>query len=191
VTSTENALQRRIVTEETTMHRALLDDLWVLFKETFAPLNTRAAARHGLTRKEFDVELGDERMRVWVARDRADKAIGFAAMTPAVELVEWISPAFYRARAHGRPVFYGALLAIQGAHQTSGLFAELMDVMLVEVHAAGGIFAYDLCGFNAERLGLASRVIGRASKLGPAIQEEVDTQRYFCVSFDDEEEVNP
>jgi GNAT superfamily N-acetyltransferase len=161
------------------------DALWALFAVTFEPLRRRAAARHMLTRDEFDAELGADAVIKLVARDHHGNPVALATMSTKISSFEWINADFYEHRFGAAPVFYVGLVAIDPAHQGDGLLSPLIDALLERVHAGRGVLAFDLCAFNDTQVDLAQKALARARLLAPARGQTLDTQTYYCVSFDD------
>jgi hypothetical protein len=160
------------------------DALWALFATTFEPLRRRAAARHLLTRHEFDAELCAGGVIKLVARDHHGEPVALATLSTTISSFDWINPEFYEHRFGATPVFYVGLVAIDPAHQGDGLLSPLIDAMLERVHAGGGVLAFDLCAFNDTQIQLSEKALARARILAPARAQILDTQTYYCVSFD-------
>jgi hypothetical protein len=161
------------------------DALWAMFTTTFEPLRQRAAARHLLTRHEFEAELCANGVIKLVARDQHGDPVALATLSTTISSFDWINPDFYAHRFGATPVFYVGLVAIDPAHQHDGLLSPLIDAMLERVHAGGGVLAFDLCAFNDTQIHLSEKALARARILAPARGQVLDTQTYYCVSFDD------
>jgi hypothetical protein len=161
------------------------DALWTLFAITFEPLRRRAAARHMLTRDEFGAELCADGVIKLVARDRHGDPVALATMSTRISSFDWINAEFYQHRFGTTPVFYVGLVVIDPAHQGDGLLSPLIDAIVERVHAGGGVLAFDLCAFNDTQAHLSQKTLARARLLAPARGQILDTQTYYCVSFDD------
>jgi GNAT superfamily N-acetyltransferase len=172
------------ISAESQLSASEMDDLWSLFVVAFEPLRHRAAARHVLTREEFVAEVSADQVIRLVGRNDEGRAVALATMSTDIDVFDWINADFYTERFGSTSVFYVGLVVIDPAHQGGGLLSPLIDAILERVRDEGGVLAFDLCAFNDSRMLLSEKTLARARLLSPARSEILDTQTYYCISFD-------
>jgi hypothetical protein len=157
-----------------------------IYRRSFEPLRTRAAARHLLTAEEFAEEMADDRIDKYVARSPDGRAVGLTTLTADLSTVAWISPDYYRARwpehaSDGRLYYLGYTLA-DASHQRAGVFEAMLDAFADRMVAEDAVMAWDMCAFNVETVGFADAVERMFGDRCPA-PAVVDTQRYYAADF--------
>jgi len=154
---------------------ALAEELFELYLENFGPLATLAAARHVLTREEWDHEMQDERIDKFLVVSDTGEIVGLMTAVRDLDAVPWVSKEFFEARYPGRTVQYQGLTMIKKEHRSIELLLSLFH-RGVESTPEGAVIAFDCSEYNVSR-GYLDR-IGFAT--GAPI-EEVDVQRYYAL----------
>jgi hypothetical protein len=159
-----------------------IDAFYGFYRAAFAPLQTRAAARHVLTRDEFNEEMRDRRIDKYVAWD-GDTAVGLTTMTNDLASVLWIEPAFYVARhpehAARRTLFYLGYILVDPSPGVSTFraFRLMAETLLQRVADAGGVLAFDVSRYNDD--GEVGPMIARLLRGFGTEAEAVDVQTYY------------
>ena len=163
------------------------DSLYRLYRGSFEPLRTRAAARQVLTRREFFSEMEDHRIDKYIAWENEEDPAGMITVTRHLEAVPWISPEYYAARFpeqwSRRAIYYlGFTLARPALRRTS--FLDTIVRFCVEpLVAEKAVIAYDLCSHNSDTLGFSTRIAEMLQRFSAAQPVELDTQVYYGVNF--------
>lgn len=172
------------VTARSAVDSLTAEQLWSLYVEAFDPLQARAAARHVLTRDDFDLEVLDARVVKYVASDATGRIVGLGTLCNDLSTVPWISPAFYQRhypRAFAtRSLFYCGLIMVHPQSRGTGTFLHLATAIGRDIGAAGGSLAADMCQFNVDELQLAQTVTAVMRRTwGSAVRSDVDRQSYM------------
>jgi hypothetical protein len=163
------------------------ESLYRIYRRSFAPLRTRAAARQVLTRGEFFSQMKDPRIDKYIAWEGEDEPIGMVTVTRYLDAVPWISPDYY---AHRYPeqwsrkaIYYlGFTLARPAIRRTS--FLDTIVRFCVEPLAAEkAVIAYDVCSYNNDVLGFSTRIAEMLRRFSNAEPVELDAQVYYAVNF--------
>lgn len=151
-----------------------------LYLEVFGPLRYAAAARHILTRDEWDEEMSDDRVMKIVAWHGHDP-VGISLVALDLNAVPWVSPEFYQMRYPGRPVYYCGISLVLPEYQGLSLFSRMMRQGFDRVRRDGAIAAWDCAVVTQEQTGLIEKLISVPNGEFPLVPEIVDTQTYFVV----------
>jgi hypothetical protein len=172
-----------------TVDAELADECWDFYRETFSPMETRAATRHVMFREEFDSLMADARLTKFFSRD--DEGLtGFAVMTDDLDAVPLISPPYFRRNwpdlyAQRRIiycVFIGARPGPRGKGVFVGLQREIYETMVAPVD---GVVVLDVCLWNEQEKNLpwaVENIVGEISGRG-ARATRVDSQSYWLYEF--------
>lgn len=164
----------------------LSDQLWPIYATAFEPLRTQAAARHVLTRSEFDAELDDPRITVYVATDD-DRPLGLATLTNDLDAVPWISPDYYRSRypeeAARQAIYYIPFACTDTSRARPGVFWLLTQAFCAPAVETAGVLAYDICASNNASLDFARKMEVWYRRLGARHVEHVDSQHYYAAHY--------
>ncbi|GMA30020.1 hypothetical protein [Litorihabitans aurantiacus] len=159
---------------------------WPVYEAAFAPMATRAAARHLLTRDEFAEEMGDDRILKLLARDEG-RAVAMTTIATDVSAVPWISPDYYRAKhpealARNALWYVGYTLAHPSERRTTA-FVDMLDA-LIDMLADGRVtVGYDVSRFNDLSHHFADHLFRRARRVSDLTADEVDVQTYYTATF--------
>jgi hypothetical protein len=173
-----------LITMETTLSDATVEEFLVVYRESFAELDDKAAARQSLTDDEFREEMHTERVLKFVAWDSAARPVALAFVATDLEVVPWISPQYYALRypehfARSVIFYFGALLVRPG-HRGGVISYALLKELTRFVAANGGIAAFDCCQFNDDAVGLPELIGAVASEVCEVDRQEIDAQRYYA-----------
>jgi hypothetical protein len=166
----------------------LLEPAWEFYRTTFAPLSTRAATRHLMTRPEFEALVADRRALKFLTTDDGGLT-GLSVMSADLDAVPLISPPFFEANwperyAENRLVycvFIGAVPGDRGDGVFVALQQEIYDRMVAPVDAA---VLLDICMWNETTLRLPWAVEGILTRIsGSARATRVDSQSYWLYEF--------
>ncbi|GGK04400.1 hypothetical protein GCM10010123_37930 [Pilimelia anulata] len=171
------------VTVESVLPARHVDAMFDLYVEAFAPLATKAVARHVLTRPEFAAEMADPRIEKYVAWDGDDRPVGLSTLALDLAAVPWVNPAHLAARypeQHARgAIFYLGFTLVRHDLQGSRTYLELNNRAAIRSRAARAVVGIDVCAYNrARNLPRSFAMIGRRHGFGFG---EVDQQRYFVL----------
>lgn len=169
---------------ETVVNGADLEVLHLLYLRAFAPLVTRAAARHVLTRAEFDGEMADPRILKVLVRDDAGRPVGLTTLTHDLAAVPWINPSYFWTRfpdAAGRgALFYLGYIFIDPDRRRSQALLLMASEIKTQMEAARAVIGFDISAFTDEH------GIGRWSGwlFGPmSTVSALDTQTYSVADY--------
>lgn len=174
------------VTIERTITPALHDPLYAIYLAAFTPLAGRAAMCHVLTMESFVALLVDPAVMKVVAWDTDGAPAGLATLTTDLS-TEMIGAEFYTRRfaeAHAAgALYYLGFLLVRPDAQRSGVLQRLIRGIVDQVSTAGGVVAFDVCGYNDDTFQFAKVASTLAARIRPAVLEKVDVQTYYAVSF--------
>jgi len=174
------------VTVEHEITAALHDALYAIYVAAFTPLAAQAAMCHVLTKESFVALLMDHGVMKIVAWDDDGVPAGLATLTTDLS-TEIIGEEFYIRRfpdAHAAgALHYLGFLLVRPDAQRSGVLQRLIRGVVEQVSAAGGVIAFDVCGYNDETFQFAKTASALAARIRPSTLEKIDVQTYYAVSF--------
>jgi hypothetical protein len=178
---------RAEVTFETTVEGDVAERFWDLYLTAFEPLRVRAAARHVLTREEFDDEMADPRVLKLLAHDEAGEAVGLTTLATDLAAVPWVSPEYFAARypehaARGAVWYIGFTLAHPGRRATR-TFMDMVDALVAHLAEHRVVCAYDVSRFNDDSLRFADNLRRHLERTRDVTVETVDQQTYYATTF--------
>lgn len=169
---------------ETVVDGADLEVLHPLYLRAFAPLVTRAAARHVLTRGEFDSEMADPRILKVLVRDDDGSPAGLTTLTRDLTAVPWVNPSYFWTRfpdAAGRDaLFYLGYIFIDPDRRRSQALLLMAAEIKTHLEARRGVVGFDTSAYTNEH------GIGRWSGwlFGPmSTVSSLDTQTYSAADY--------
>jgi GNAT superfamily N-acetyltransferase len=169
---------------ETVVDGSDLEVLHPLYLRAFAPLVTRAAARHVLTRAEFDGEMADPRILKVLVRDDDGVPAGLTTLTRDLTAVPWVNPSYFWTRfpdAAGRDaLFYLGYIFIDPDRRRSQALLLMASEIKTHLEAARGVVGFDTSAYTNEH------GIGRWSGwlFGPlSTVSGLDTQTYSVADY--------
>lgn len=161
-----------------------LEVLHPLYLRAFAPLVTRAAARHVLTRAEFDGEMADPRILKVLVRDDDGIPAGLTTLTRDLTAVPWVNPSYFWTRfpdAAGRDaLFYLGYIFIDPDRRRSQALLLMASEIKTHLAEARGVVGFDTSAYTDEH------GIGRWSGwlFGPlSTVSALDTQTYSVADY--------
>jgi GNAT superfamily N-acetyltransferase len=172
------------ITTERVLAASVVAAFYPLYAAAFAPLRTRAAARHVLTADEFAAEMADERIDKYVVWDDSGAPVAMTTLATDLAAVGWISPEYFAARhpdefARGA-VFYLGYTLVHPEHANQGVFQLMTDTIERRCAEVRAVCAFDVCAYNdAGRVG--RRIALLAS--GNWNVDAVDVQTYYAASW--------
>nr|KEP23831.1 hypothetical protein DA06_04385 [Georgenia sp. SUBG003] len=178
---------RAQVSTSRTLSDDLIDEFWPTYLAAFEPLETRAAARHVLTREEFEEEMRDERILKVLAHDHEGRAAGLTTLATDLAAVPWVSSEFHARlypehAARGAIYYVGFTLAHPG-HRRSLVFVDMLDALIDILVTGRVVCAYDVSRYNDETLRFAEHLFARARSVSDLEVERVDVQTYYAATF--------
>lgn len=160
---------------------------WSLYRASFEPLRTRAAARHIFSREEFYESLHDPAVLKYIGRDQDGVVQGLGTMSTDLSALPWISPDYFAARFPdqyaSQKIYYVGIVLVHPEHQGGELFPLTMRTMLGRAQQEGAIGAFDVCRFNDEVVGLPRKLQAAVDGVAGRVQV-LDVQTYYSVTFD-------
>jgi hypothetical protein len=173
-----------LITMERKLDEATTDDFLVLYREAFAPLAEKAAARQSLTDDEFREEMTEESVLKFVAWDDARGAVALAFVATDLSVIPWISVPYFAARfpeeyARGALYYFGALL-VRSDRRGGTASMQLLKELTRFVSMNRGIAAFDCCQYNEETIGLPELVAAGGRQVCEIDTRPLDSQRYFA-----------
>ena len=161
-----------------------LEVLHPLYLRAMAPLVTRAAARHVLTRDEFDDEMADPRILKVLVRDDDGVPVALTTLTRDLAAVPWVNPSYFWTRfpdAVGRnAMFYLGYIVVDPDRRRSRALLLMAAEVKQHLVAARGVVGYDICAYNTDH------GIGRWTSwlFGPtSTVSALDTQTYSVADY--------
>jgi GNAT superfamily N-acetyltransferase len=183
VTLPERSRRKSTVETLTYVDRETAERFLRIYRAAFAPLETLAPARQGLTDGEFLDQMFDPSVLKFVARDDHGEPAAMAFMATDLSTVPWISVPYFRAKfpehfARGAIYYFGALL-VSPDHQGGPWASRVVRAAAREVTAARAIAVFDCCEHNVGRK--LPEVIARlASCMAIFNATELEAQRYYA-----------
>jgi GNAT superfamily N-acetyltransferase len=169
---------------ETVVDGADLEVLHPLYLRAFAPLVTRAAARHVLTRAEFDDEMADPRILKVLVRDDDGVPAALTTLTRDLTAVPWVNPSYFWTRfpdAVGRgAMFYLGYIFVDPDRRRSQALLLMAAEIKQRLQAARAVVGFDTCLYNDQH------GIGRWTGwlFGPtSTVSSLDTQTYSVADY--------
>ena len=178
---TVDPVQVRVETMVTGTDLAVLHPLYL---RAFAPLVTRAAARHVLTRAEFDAEMADARILKVVVRDDEGVPVGLTTLTRDLTAVPWVNPSYFWTRfpdVAGRDaLFYLGYIFIDPDRRRSRALLLMASEIKTHLEEVRGVIGFDTSAFTDEHgIGRWSGwLFGPRSTVSP-----LDTQTYSVADY--------
>jgi len=167
----------------------LMDETWEFYRETFAPLVTRAVTRHLMVRAEFDKMMADRRVLKYVTRDH-EGLTGLCVMTDDLQAVPLISPPFFEHHwpelYAQRRIFYCVFIGARPGRRGDGVFVALQrEIYARMVRPVRGIVVLDVCLWNERERNLPWAVEGILKDISgtDARATLVDSQTYWLYEF--------
>lgn len=170
-----------IVDEET------IERLWPVYLEAFQPLQAEAAARHVLSRAEFDEEMTDPRIVKYTAWQSPTRPVALATVTNDLSAVTWVSPEFFAARhpeaAARKAVYYLGMALVAPQRRQYRVLERVVRELVADCVAAQGVLAYDVCLFNDTTVKFGRRAEAILKRIAPVEVGVADTQTYYEARF--------
>lgn len=142
------------VRAETVLDGPDLEVLHPLYLGAMAPLATRAAARHVLSRAEFDEEMADPRIIKFLVRDDEGTPFALTTLTKDLSAVPWISPSYFETRfpdAVGRDaMFYLGYTFVAPDRRRSQALLLMASAVKNQLESTRGVVGFDTCAYNDE-----------------------------------------
>lgn len=162
---------------------ALAGRFLAVYRAAFAPLEQLAPARQGLTDDEFLDQMADPSVVKFVAWDEHGDPPAMAFMATDLNVVPWISPAYFAARFpehYGRTaVYYFGALLVSPTHQGGHWAMMVLDAAARMVARDRAVAVFDCCEHNATRR--LPELIARAGRRAADIDAvELAPQRYYA-----------
>jgi len=160
------------------------DDAWDTYRESLAPLAGVAAMKQTLSEAELRRVVADPRIRKYVGRDDTGSVVAILTLTTELT-TENISVPFYRERypehhAAGR-LHYLGFLVVRPEAQARGLIMVLVARVTADLEDAGGVVAFDVCGYNDETFAFARLCRLVSSRTRPTNLVTLDVQTYYAM----------
>lgn len=178
------------ITQVTTVPAAAAEHAWELYEISAAELRRRAAARHVMTRDEFDEFIVSDRVIKLLATAADGSPAGMALLTNELHTVEWISPEFFECRypthAAANTLYYLAFVAVRPDRRGQGLLPRMVYQVARIVHGVGGVVCFDVCQFNDEVLPIKDIACILMTDEFTFDIRQTDSQRWYTVYFDGE-----
>lgn len=162
------------------------DDLYEMYRAAFIPLHSRAAFGHLLPRAEFNASLQAPTVNKLIAWDHKGRPVGMTTLTTDLStepVSEWFYAERYPTEYARGDLFYLGFLLVRPDAQRGGVLVELLKTVATHVSAAGGVVAFDVCGFNDETFKFAQVCAMIAGRIRPSSIEKIDVQSFYAVSF--------
>jgi hypothetical protein len=162
------------------------ESAWAIYNRAFDELRRTAVQRHVMFREEFDALMADTRVGKYrgLLPEGGPVVTALATFTNELDALPLISPEYF---AHRWPslyaekrIWYIGLFAVDPAHQSTGVFEEIIRHMWATVLATGGVGMLDMSRSNFKR-GLSSAIHSVLQALTPeATATCVDEQQFWC-----------
>jgi len=173
------------LTVERAIDSADVEAFYAMYAAAFAPMRSRAAARHMLTETEFAEEMADKRIEKYVVWADDGEPLALTTFTDDLTAVAWISPAFYADRypeqtARNAVYYLGYTLVRpdRPAHRAARLMLDEIVRRLTEERA---VCVFDVATYNDRRA--VGRFAALLRRQRGATLEAVDTQTYYGITF--------
>jgi len=173
-----------LITMETRLDDATTEQFLAVYRDSFAPLEDKAAARQSLTDDEFRDEMHHTSVLKFVAWDESGHPAAIAFVATDLSVVPWISIPYYATRfpeqfARGVIYYFGALL-VRPDHRGGTTSYELLKELSRFTAMNGGIAAFDCCRFNEEAVKLPELIAAVAREVCVVDPQQIDAQRYYA-----------
>lgn len=173
-----------LITMETRLDDPTIEEFLGVYRDSFAPLEDKAAARQSLTDDEFRDEMREASVLKFVAWDKSHRPAALAFVATDLSIVPWISVPYFAARfpdhfARGVVYYFGALL-VRTDLRGSTAAAQLLKELTRFVSLNRGIAAFDCCRYNEETIKLPDLVAAGGRQICEIDTQEIDAQRYYA-----------
>lgn len=162
--------------------------LYRLYLESFGRLRTRAAARHVISRGEFEEEMGDSRVQKYTVWRTPTNPVALATITTHVDAMPWVSPEFFAARfpAHAarRAIYYLGLALVAPERGQYRLLERVVAEMVSDCAVQRGVLAYDVCRYNDTTVRFGRRAEAILRRIAPVRVGVADVQTYYEAVFE-------
>jgi hypothetical protein len=173
-----------LITMETRIRDSTIEEFLGVYRDSFSPLEDKAAARQSLTDDEFREEMREESVLKFVAWDKTGHPAALAFVATDLSVVPWISVPYFAARfpehfSRGAVYYFGALLVrtdLRGGVAAAALLKELTRFVSIN----RGIAAFDCCRYNEETINLPELVAAGGRQICEIDTQEIDAQRYYA-----------
>lgn len=163
----------------------LADQAWKTYYEAFAPLAYLAVQRHLMTREEFDVVAGDERIDKVLTYDEAGDLVGTATFTRHLDAVPLLSGAYFQhhfpTQYAQRRIWYIPFVGVAERARKSSAFIDAFNCYFDTACAADGMVGLDICTHNemVHKLPKAIALQVRRLSAGRSKVRRIDSQHYW------------
>lgn len=161
----------------------LTESFLVLYRESFAGMEKRAAARQSLTDDEFRHDMTNPSVKKWVCWV-GETAAALAFMTTDLELLPWISPAYYAERFpdHDRrgAIHYFGGVVVHPDHRRGAVARKIIARAVQDAAKQEAIVAFDCCAFNVDTVRLPEMIARIGGRVATVVPHEIDVQRYYA-----------
>jgi hypothetical protein len=163
----------------------VVEDFLQIYRDAFAPLAVRSAARQSHTDEEFRHEMHDPSVLKFVALDGNDEIVGLSLVATDISTVPWISVPYYRERfpehlAEGRLFYFGAML-VRPDRQGGPWAKFVLDHIFNFLAERSAIGAFDCSQFNSEVIGLPNLIERAGHRIARFELAHLDRQDYFAL----------
>lgn len=152
----------------------------VMYRISFAPLETLTPVRQGLTDEEFMDQMYNPSVIKFIAWDEDDQPAALAFMATDLAAVPWISVPYFRARfpehfARGAIYYFGAML-VSPEHRGGPYATRVLRAIGRTVLADRAIAVFDCCEYNVDRK--LPDFVARIATWMTSV--ELEAQRFFA-----------
>lgn len=160
--------------------------LWSVYLAAFVPMSDMVAARHILSREEFDQECLNPAVTKYVVRDEEGTPWGVATLTNDLDTIPWVQPEFYQTKffplSAERLVYYIGLILVHPYAQDMGAAAPMMGTLGHDIYVKGGVGCFDMCAYNFETKALHEIIRKVMARNGDTVScVTLDVQYYVAL----------
>lgn len=172
------------VTRETVLDPDTIEAFLGIYRASFAPLDTVAAARQSFTDDEFRHEMSDPDVIKILGRDRRGDAVALGSVSTNLDTVPWISAPFWRhqfpEQASRNAILYVGAILVRPESQGSVWSVRILREITNLIAENDGIAAFDCCAYNNTEVRLPELISKVSNTITPVDTIHVDTQNYYA-----------
>lgn len=177
-----------MITEYASLPPDMINPAWQWYTNVFADIDTHAANRHLMYRREFRNLATNMRIRKFVATNTDNRILAMSTITNDLHQWPLISPRYFERNwpeHYARhAIYYIGFVGVDRAFAGTGhLFPQLIGAMYPYVIADNGLFVMDYCTTNVRRgvPRLTERVVSNLN--ASTVITEVDAQHFYVGGF--------
>lgn len=172
------------ITIETSVDEATTETFLPIYRETFAHLVERSAAKQSLSDDEFRFFMASHDVLKFAGWDDQGELCAISLATQKLDLVPWVSPPFFARRFpehyQREAIFYFLTILVREEKRSDPWARALIEAFGLHCGTITGICVFDCCQYNDEVIGVPAIIAGIARSFLDLDEQVIDIQRYYA-----------